>query len=89
MERCPNCGSENSNARKYEYECLVRRFESLAIDSGSIRDMVMLAENHLRQVAHGITRNDSPDLADKEHWQHVYSARRLLDAAAQAKVGIK
>ena len=89
MKSCPNCGTTNSNARDYEYWCLVNRFERLAVESGAIRDMVMLAENRLRCVAHGVSRGDSPSLCNSDHWEHVASANRLLTAAMEAKRNLK
>lgn len=85
MKSCPNCGTTNSNARDYEYWCLVNRFERLAVEVGAIRDIIMLAENRLRCVAHGVQSGDSAGLAYEKHWEHVASANRLLNAAMEAK----
>jgi hypothetical protein len=82
---CPNCGMSNSAHNQEGYWNLIKGYESLAVKTGSIRDMVDLAQNRLSKIATGVTSSAAPEggLAYEEHYQELYAAMRLINAAAE------
>ena len=64
--------------------------ESLAVDSGNVRHMVLCAKERLDHIALKISRSDRPNqLCHIEDEEHMYVAMRLLTYARDEEARIR
>lgn len=75
---------------KNEFWSMRAKHESLAIDSGNVRHMVLCAKERLDHIALNVTRSDRPKkLRHIEDNEHMYVAMRLLNHAKDEEARIR
>ena len=75
---------------KNEFWSMRASHESLAIDSGNVRHMVLCAKERLDHIALQVTRSNRPNqLCHIDDNEHMYVAMRLLNHAKDEEARIR